>query len=203
MNINVQCKRGTTPLYNASITGHTEVVDLLIRRGCIVDLANSCGTTPLHAACSNGHGGAVRLLLAAGASATLGDDECRSAMDWAKAERHAGIRQILQQHMDAGAPCTQLIAVSDVSVGPSALPQPQGSAGVAGQIDKGAGSGGRRAFRFQCHMPDCPQSETSLQRRFHKCGRCRSVRYCSPECKHVDWPTHKSVCRAPSLEGDM
>jgi ankyrin repeat protein len=201
VNINVQSKRGITPLYNASGNGHTEVVDLLIRRGSIVDLANIFAITPLHAACSDGHEGAVRLLLAAGASATLEDDHGRSAMDFATEERHAGIRQILQQHMDAGAPCTQLIAVSDGSAGPSAQPQPQG-AGAADHADQGPAAGRRRAWRFHCHKAECPNSEQSLQRRLLKCGKCRAVRYCSQECLNADWKTHKQRCRPPSLEED-
>jgi hypothetical protein len=126
-------------------------------------------------------------------------------MDWATEPRHAAVRQILQQHMDAGAPCTQLAAVQPSgSLGPSTEPQPQGSAaGAAGQTRKGPGSGARRAFRFKCHSPDCPHSEASLQRLFLKCSRCRSARYCSPECKHIDWKAHKPSCRAPTLEGDM
>ena len=35
------------------------------------------------------------------------------------------------------------------------------------------------------------------ERRFQKCGRCLSAKYCSKECQHAHWPTHKPLCRPP------
>ena len=37
----------------------------------------------------------------------------------------------------------------------------------------------------------CGYSREDLQ----KCGRCKSVRYCSEECQREDWSEHKQVCR--------
>lgn len=34
--------------------------------------------------------------------------------------------------------------------------------------------------------PDIPQ--------LMKCGRCKSISYCSAACQKVDWKTHKSIC---------
>lgn len=34
----------------------------------------------------------------------------------------------------------------------------------------------------------CNKCDTRL------CNRCKSVRYCSTACQHVDWPTHKLLC---------
>ncbi len=113
---------GITPLFDASVKGHTEMVDQLLRSCCLLDLTNDVGVTSLHAACFNAHEAVVRLLLAAGASATPDDSRGRSAMDWATKPRHAAVRQILLKHVDAGAPGTQLIAVSDVSAPPRAQP---------------------------------------------------------------------------------
>lgn len=31
-----------------------------------------------------------------------------------------------------------------------------------------------------------------------RCGRCKSIWYCSPECQRLDWKTHKEVCVPPS-----
>jgi hypothetical protein len=31
------------------------------------------------------------------------------------------------------------------------------------------------------------------------CGRCYSIRYCSPECQRADWPRHKVECHSSSL----
>lgn len=33
-------------------------------------------------------------------------------------------------------------------------------------------------------------------KRSHLCGRCKKVRYCSPECQAKAWPTHKQHCKA-------
>ncbi len=109
--INVQSKRSLTPPFAASVNGPTEVVDHWIRHGCIVDRNNGLGHTPLHAACCNAHEAVVNWLLATGASLTLEDSQGLSAMDYATEPRHAAVRPILQQRMDAGAPCTQLAAV--------------------------------------------------------------------------------------------
>ncbi len=82
---------------------------------CFVTAASS--RLLLHIARYKAPEGVVRLLLAAGASTTLEDHQGRSG---ATDPRHAALHQILQQHMDAGALCTQLIAVSDPSAWPRA-----------------------------------------------------------------------------------
>ena len=81
--------------------GHTEVVDLLLSRGAVVDLPNTNHHTSLHAACFKAHEGAVRLLLTAGASTTLDDSRGCRAMDLATEPRHAAIRCLLRHHMHA------------------------------------------------------------------------------------------------------
>ena len=169
--------KGISALFRASKKGHAAVVDLLLARGCLVDQAADVGCTPLHIASFQGHEGVVRSLLAGGASASLEDDQGRSPIDYAMEERHAGVRRILQQHLDSQAPCTQLALVSASGSDVSDQQLPQASACGPGQSD--GASRGRRApkLRFKCHSPEYPHSEASLQRRFAKCGRCRSVRY--------------------------
>jgi ankyrin repeat protein len=85
----------------ASANGHTEAVELLLRRGAVVDLLNKNCNTALHSACHFEHEGAVRLLQTAGASTTLEDNQGHYAMDCATAPRNAAVRHILQQHMHA------------------------------------------------------------------------------------------------------
>jgi hypothetical protein len=136
----------------SDFSNHTGVVNQLIRHGCLVDLMTGISHTQREV---------VRLLLTASESTTLEDSRGLCAMDWATEPRHAAVRQIPQQHMDAGAPCTQLIAVSDGSAGPSAQPRPQG-AGAADEAGQGPATGRRRASRFHCHKADCPNSEQSL-----------------------------------------
>jgi hypothetical protein len=47
------------------------------------------------------------------------------------------------------------------------------------------------------NVPDAPQCEVcdDSHENLKKCGRCKSVRYCSTECQEEDWPEHKRVCR--------
>ena len=187
----------------AAEQGHRDVVALLLDREALVNAALS-GNTALHTACYFAHEGVVRLLLAAGASATLENNQGLSAIDYATAPRHAAVRQILQEHTDAGAPCTQLVAVaSSGSAGASSKQVQVSASGPAAQAEGRPATGMGRAFRFHCHAPGCPHSEESLQRRLAKCGRCRAIRYCSQECVNADWKAHKPQCHAPSLEGDV
>ena len=100
-DINGKCTQGNTPLIDAALMGHTEVVDLLLSRGAVVDLPNTNHHTALHAACFKAHEGAVRLLLAAGASTTL-ETKCGCrAMDFATEPRHAAVLRLLRQHKHA------------------------------------------------------------------------------------------------------
>ncbi|EON63549.1 hypothetical protein W97_02777 [Coniosporium apollinis CBS 100218] len=40
---------------------------------------------------------------------------------------------------------------------------------------------------------NCDKSETELE--LKRCGKCKVVLYCSPECQKADWKTHKRFCR--------
>jgi hypothetical protein len=40
----------------------------------------------------------------------------------------------------------------------------------------------------------CSKASESLQR----CGRCKTVCYCSKECQVAHWPTHKANCKRPN-----
>ena len=35
-------------------------------------------------------------------------------------------------------------------------------------------------------------------RGFHRCARCKCVKYCSEECQRTHWRTHKASCMAAS-----
>lgn len=37
----------------------------------------------------------------------------------------------------------------------------------------------------------------------NRCGRCKSVIYCSQECQYANWKAHKKSCQPPSAQTDM
>jgi len=65
--INVQdLSNGTTALFWAAFAGHAKMVELLLRFGANVDLANHRGDSPLHAACYARKDAVVKVLLEKG-----------------------------------------------------------------------------------------------------------------------------------------
>ncbi|XP_049633962.1 ankyrin repeat and SOCS box protein 10 [Suncus etruscus] len=66
----------TTPLHVAASRGHTEVLQLLLRRRAQPDFAPG-GHTALHEACTAGHAACVHALLVAGADPNLPDQDGR------------------------------------------------------------------------------------------------------------------------------
>ena len=64
----------TTPLHVAASRGHTEVLQLLLRRRARPDRAPG-GRTALHEACASGHTACVHVLLVAGADPNIPDQD--------------------------------------------------------------------------------------------------------------------------------
>src|SRR5262245_3362287 len=64
-NVNATEGDGSTALHWASYRDDLEAVDLLIRAGAKVNIANDLGVTPLWTACQNGSETMARRLLAA------------------------------------------------------------------------------------------------------------------------------------------
>lgn len=64
----------TTPLHVAASRGHTEVLQLLLKRRAKPDSAPG-GRTALHEACTAGHTACVRVLLVAGADPNIPDQD--------------------------------------------------------------------------------------------------------------------------------
>jgi ankyrin repeat protein len=46
---------GQTPLLNACLSGHVEIVKTLLEGGAAIDQSTTDGTTPLYVACQEGH----------------------------------------------------------------------------------------------------------------------------------------------------
>ncbi|KAI9016188.1 hypothetical protein DFJ74DRAFT_644872 [Hyaloraphidium curvatum] len=46
-----------------------------------------------------------------------------------------------------------------------------------------------------CAAVGCRAFATERSRGMQRCGKCKSMRYCSPECQRKDWSRHKAVCQ--------
>ena len=62
---------GLTPLHHAAWYGRKDVVQLLLDRGAVPNMANQYGGTPLHSAALGGHKDVVQLLLDRGAKPNM------------------------------------------------------------------------------------------------------------------------------------
>jgi len=56
------------------------------------------------------------------------------------------------------------------------------------------------AARVTLLCTECFKSELDIGVPLRRCGKCKSVRYCSRECQKRDWPKHKSTC-GPEVVG--
>ncbi|RBA11145.1 hypothetical protein FPRO05_04318 [Fusarium proliferatum] len=91
---------GRSPLGVACANGCIDVVDVLLKKGADLTVANHNGWTPLHAASYNGHEHVVDLLLDHGCRADLRDKEGRTPLSCAAEKGHEPIvRRLLA--MDA------------------------------------------------------------------------------------------------------
>ena len=71
--LNIQDGMGNTPLYYASIKGHTEIVKYLLAHGADIELGNDLGERPLQQAAKFGHHSTVKTLLEHGAAVNCKD----------------------------------------------------------------------------------------------------------------------------------
>ncbi|KAJ1489706.1 ankyrin repeat-containing domain protein, partial [Baffinella frigidus] len=88
-------ERQSTPLYEASLRGHLEVLRLLLEAGgcCLAEASAKThnGLTPLHYASFHGRHAMARLLLDNGADVTAKDIKERTAMHFASNQGHDDI----------------------------------------------------------------------------------------------------------------
>lgn len=86
---------GGTPLYYASLRGHTKAVRELLLAGSNLEATGDDGDTALHCAAENGHANVMKLLVAAGSNLEATDDYGYTALHWAAKNGHANIMKLL------------------------------------------------------------------------------------------------------------
>jgi ankyrin repeat protein len=93
---------GETPLHKAAFYGHKEVCELLIENGADVNSGiNENDFTPLHMAAAAGHKDICEFLLSKGAdinAITIGCNETTTLPEWAVANGHKEIADLLRKH---------------------------------------------------------------------------------------------------------
>jgi len=89
-----------TPLHKASINGHADVVELLLKHGADADATSSNGSTPLHYAAYNGHANIVKLLLENCADPSAKNNIGKKPADVARERRHIEIANMIENVME-------------------------------------------------------------------------------------------------------
>ncbi|KAM3909838.1 ankyrin repeat and SOCS box protein 10-like isoform 2-T2 [Leptodactylus fuscus] len=87
----------TCPLYVSASRGHTECLQLLLRKGAHVDFAPG-GESALHGACENGHNECVRLLLRYGANPNLQSQDGLHPLHYCKTPESYHCAKLLLQY---------------------------------------------------------------------------------------------------------
>ena len=85
---------GRAPLHVASINGHTEIVMLLLKNKCNLNVTDEFGDTPLISAAKYNDMDTVRALVEAGCDITI-RQENKTAAEWAKENGYHAIAEYL------------------------------------------------------------------------------------------------------------
>ncbi|WAO96991.1 Hypothetical protein NCS54_01468900 [Fusarium falciforme] len=94
-NVNETSSLGRSALGIACTNGSIDVVDVLLKKGADITVADNDGLTPLNAASANGHIEVVKLLLEKGADVTVADDGGRTPLNSASNNGHVGVVKLL------------------------------------------------------------------------------------------------------------
>jgi ankyrin repeat protein len=92
---------GWTPLHEACLEGHTEIVRLMLAFDADVDCPGGDGDTPLHDAVGNVHFEVVKLLLMHGASIDLVNEQGQTALEFAQEKWKESSAEFVY-HIDIG-----------------------------------------------------------------------------------------------------
>lgn len=203
--------KGRTPLHLS--LRRPDVTSMLLRLGADVDAKDAGGSTALHDACDSHNGAAAEMLLRHGANVETESSHGCTVLHWAAANDEMGVLRILLA-------CGAMIDRTD-DCGRTALfhAMTNGSkASVRALISAGANPSVCRrvhdeattalsmigvvwdALRRSSRRRTCASCGTAIAERVvRRCGSCRAVTYCGPECQQDHWPTHKLICPVLTL----
>lgn len=164
--------RGPTAVGTAALYGRVEVLEVLLGRGAVVDVATSDGLTPLRKAVMSGFTAVVKRLLDAGADPTEVDDKGESAVDYARE---------LARIMPQRAECMELLeaAASSFVSGKGKRKERVGAGpdarDAAASAKEGEGSGGLKSpmqlpIRSGNSRGDKPKRQNPIRRAFDAGG---------------------------------
>ncbi|MGE3804044.1 MAG: ankyrin repeat domain-containing protein [Gemmataceae bacterium] len=114
---------GADALYIACAQGHLDIVEELLQRGADVNPPadrGGTGYTPLMAAALSGNLELVQRLVAAGANVQATDLDGRTAIKWAREQKHKEVVKYLKELMGEPAPGRQLAPAAPPVVPPAA-----------------------------------------------------------------------------------
>jgi len=86
-----------TALHRAVISGHKDVVELLVVEGADIEAGDLAANTSLHYAAEKGHKEIAELLIAKGADVNAKDKRGRTPLWWAKRRGHPEIVELLRK----------------------------------------------------------------------------------------------------------
>jgi ankyrin repeat protein len=91
-------RAGTTPLHDAALGGHREIVELLLDHGADINIKDQeSGATPLYYAASMGRVEVVELLIGKGADLTLKNKRGRGPVEAAVENDHNEIADLIRK----------------------------------------------------------------------------------------------------------
>src|SRR5262249_576221 len=110
----------STPLHQAALSGHVEVVGLLLERGADPNLAASDGIAPLHYAAQAGHLEIAQMLVEHGANVNALTAMGEPPIHFEKKNQHEALANYLKDHGARPgeiAPISGLLASADLANG--------------------------------------------------------------------------------------
>jgi len=179
----VQPRMKCYPLHLAASNNFLDIVDLLLKNGAIVDCCDPRGYTPLFMASSEGYVSCVSSLIKAHA-----DVNHRSMDDYTTAIYHAAtanrteiVRLLLDHDADP------LSTRDEHNHTLAEIAQQKGNTNLANLLELWVSTPPDQRHKI---CASCNKYVEAAKR----CGKCKSIWYCSQECQRKHWPKHKANC---------